>query len=328
MLKRLTIVLILAMTMAVAAQADSETTVNGFVDASYLYNNNAAAGEFGLDQVELDVMHAASEKTSLRADLEWVKNGNVYDVQVEQAFMTYHRDCGTSIMFGQFNAPIGFELLDAPDMYQFSHSLVFDNGLPTNLTGVAVMRDLSDAFDIVVYGCNGWDQNTEDNKNLTFGGRLGYTCPGDANLGLSAISGKEGSGNAAMTRTVFDVDASYASGAWTFGGEYNMGKVEMVGGAEADWSGFLVMSHYDFNDWAGFTVRYDNFDDPDGYAFGLATGQTRSSLTLCPTFVLDDGFGCLVELRMDMSDEEVFLDSDGAATDSETSVAFEMTYSW
>ena len=80
----LIILLILTMTAAVAAQAGNETTVHGFVDASYLYNNNAATGEFGLDQVELDVMHAASEKTSLRADLEWVKNGNAFDVQVDR----------------------------------------------------------------------------------------------------------------------------------------------------------------------------------------------------------------------------------------------------
>ena len=328
MMKNLIFVMILVMIGAVAAQAGEETTVHGFVDGSYLYSNAAAAGEFGLDQVELDVIHAASDKTELRADLEWVKNGDAFDVQVEQAFMTYHRDCGTSITFGQFNAPIGFELLDAPDMYQFSHSLVFDHGLPTNLTGVALSRDLSEAFDVVVYGCNGWDANTEDNKNLTFGGRLGYTCPGGANLGVSGISGKEGSGEMALTRTVFDVDAGYASGAWTFGGEFNMGTVELFDGSEVDWTGFLVMGHYDANDWLGCTLRYDTLDDADGYVFDLAGGQTRSSLTLAPTFVLDDGFGALIELRLDMSDEDVFTDSDGEATDSEASVAFEMTYSW
>ncbi|MCH7859583.1 MAG: hypothetical protein IID14_07795 [Candidatus Marinimicrobia bacterium] len=40
-----------------------------------------------------------------------------------------------SITIEKFSASIRFELLDAPDMYQYSHSLVFDDALPTNLRG-------------------------------------------------------------------------------------------------------------------------------------------------------------------------------------------------
>ncbi len=234
---------------------------------TYSYDPTVEAGEFGLDQVEIDIIHQASEKTMVRADVEWVKDGNAFDVQVEQAFMEYKRDCGTSIIFGQFNAPIGFELLDAPDMYQFSHALVFDFGLPTNLTGLALSRQLTEQFDIIAYGCNGWDANTEDNKNLTFGGRFGYSAPYGATMGLSAISGKEemddgAGGLESFTRTVFDVDLSYVKNAWTFGGEFNLGKVTLADDSEQEWTGFLVMGHYDFNDWLGFTGRYDNFDGP------------------------------------------------------------------
>jgi len=321
-----TIIVTMLLLGLVGPAAAQDTQLSGFADASYLYDANAKTGEFGVDQVEIDVVHQASEKTMVRADVEWVKNGNAFDVQVEQAFMEYKRDCGTSIIFGQFNAPIGFELLDAPDMYQFSHSLVFDFGLPTNVTGLALSRQLGEEFDVIAYGCNGWDANTEDNKNLTFGGRLGYSASCGATMGLSAISGKEGAGPAAFTRTVFDVDLGYETGAWTFGGEFNRGQVTLADDSEQEWTGFLVMGHYDVNDWLGFTGRYDNFDDADGYAFGMV--QTRSSLTFAPTFVLDDGFGALVELRVDMSDEDVFTDSDGDATGSALTMAFEMTYTW
>ncbi|MEZ4387227.1 MAG: outer membrane beta-barrel protein [Candidatus Krumholzibacteriia bacterium] len=303
-----------------------DTQLSGFADASYFYDANAQQGEFGLDQVEVDVTHQASAKTMVRADLEWVKDGDAFVARVEQAYMEYRRDCGTTLRFGRFNAPIGFELLDPPDMYQFSHSLVFDHGLPTNLTGLALSRQLSEQFDIVAYACNGWDLNTEDNKHLTFGGRLGYAAPYGATAGLSAISGEEGVGVDAFTRTVFDVDLGYTTGAWTFGGEFNRGQVTLDDASKLEWTGFLLMGHYDVNDWLGFTGRYDSFDDQDGYAFGLA--QTRSSLTFAPTFVLDDGFGALVEIRLDMSDEDVFTDSDGAPSGDALTMAFEMTYTW
>jgi hypothetical protein len=332
-MRRILTIVLLAGLASTALAGDTELT--GFADASYLYDANASMGEFGLDQVEIDVIHQASDKTMVRADLEWVKDGEDFVAQVEQAFMSYTARCDWTFTFGKFNAPIGFELLDAPDMYQFSHSLVFDFGLPTNLTGAAVSRDIGERFDVIAYGCNGWDANTEMGKNLTFGGRLGYAGPCGLAGGVSAISGKEEMDDGAggldpFTRTVFDVDLGYEKGAWTFGGEFNLGKVTLADDSEVDWTGFLVMTHYDVNEWFGLTARYDTFDDSDGYVFGLvgAEPQTRSSFTLAPTFALDDGFGALVELRIDMSDQDAFVDSDGEPTDSATTIAFEMTYSW
>jgi hypothetical protein len=313
------------------AQAGDTPDITGFADASYFHDLNAGQGEFGLDQVEVDIVHQASDATMVRADLEWVKDGEDFVAQVEQAFMSYTCPGGYTLTFGKFNAPIGFELLDAPDMYQFSHALVFDHGLPTNLTGFMVGRDLSDVLDLVLYGANGWDANTASGKNLTWGGRLGF-APGQGLAGgLSAISGKEENPLGSLfTRTVIDVDLGYESGPWVFGGEFNSGKVTLPDDSELTWTGFLVMSHYTVNDWAGLTVRFDHFDDADGYAFGMVGDQyqARQALTIAPTFTLDDGFGALVELRMDMSDQEAFLDSDGLATDSQTTLAFEMTYSW
>ena len=246
--------------------------------------------------------------------------------------------------FGKFNAPIGFELLDPNDMYQFSHALVFDNGLPTNLTGLSLARALGAGFDLVAYACNGWDRNAMAGANPTFGGRLGYARDGFVG-GVSAISGKEdlpaavaGNPDVPTTRTVFDVDVSYELEQWLFGGEFNTGKAKEdigVDPQDQEWMGFLLMTHYTHNDWLGFTARYDYFDDKDGWAFGAVDNgqgvmefQKRQAVTFCPTFTLDENFGALIEVRLDTSDRNAFVDKDGAATDTNTTVAFEMTYSW
>jgi hypothetical protein len=331
--------ILIAAVLAVAAGAlAQETEITGFADASYFYDTAAKNGEFGLDQVEIDIIHQASAKTLVRADLEWVKNGETFDAQVEQAFMTYTCNGGWDFTFGKFNAPIGFELLDPVDMYQFSHALVFDYGLPGNLTGAAVGRAFGPGLDIVAYVSNGWDRNTMAGANVTWGGRLGYTNNGFAG-GVSAISGKEEdlaeeeADPTAFTRTVFDVDLSYETGIWLFGGEYNQGKVTTpIDGEDVDqeWNGFLLMTHVNYASWTGLTVRYDTFDDKDGYAFGPVGEENQQvhSFTISPTFTLDENFGALVELRIDKSDQDAFLDSDGEATDTRTTVAFEMTYSW
>lgn len=328
---RKTILTLALVALAAAAGAGEAPLITGFADASYLYDANAEQGEFGVDQVEVDLEHQAGERTLVRADLEWVKDGEDFVAQVEQAYMAYTCGGGYTFTFGKFNAPIGFELLDAPDMYQFSHALVFDYGLPTNLTGFSVACDLGEAFDVVAYGVNGWDANEAKGKNLTYGGRLGYAAPCGATAGVSAISGKEeDDASSSFTRTVLDVDLGFEKGAWLFGGEFNRGKVTLADDSEQEWSGFLVMTRYAANEWLGFTVRYDRFDDGDGYAFGDVGGefQTRQAITLAPTFVPDDGFGALLELRLDTSDRDAFVDADGEPADGSTAIAFEMTYSW
>jgi hypothetical protein len=327
--KRLLIVVTALGLLVTAAVAQDDVAITGFVDASYFYDANAGSGEFGLDQAEVDITHRASEKTVVRADLEWIKDGEDFVAQVEQAYMEYTCRAGATFTLGRFNAPIGFELVDPNEMYQFSHSLVYTYGLPVNLTGAMVRLDLGGGLDARAYGVNGWDVNAESNKVLTWGGRAGYSR-GPGAVGISAITGKEADASGLeFNRTVFDVDLSCKPDGWVFGADVNSGKVE-TGGTDRTWFGFLVMAHRDFNDWCGLTVRYDYFDDQDGYAFGLVGGeaQTRTAVAFAPTFVLDKGFGALVEARLDMSDQDAFIDADGEAKDAALTLAAEMTYSW
>lgn len=326
-----TVIISLLCLLAVSALADDSTTViSGFADASYVYDANATAGEFGLDQAEVDITHRASEKTVVRADLEWIKDGDGFVAQVEQAYMAYTCGWGATFTLGRFNAPIGFELVDPNEMYQYSHSLVFTYGLPVNLTGAMVHKGLGAGFDTRAYAVNGWELNTETNKVLTWGGHVGYSR-GVSAAGVSVITGEEADAATGVEfdRTVYDVDLSYKPDGWVFGADLNSGKVT-AGGTEQTWFGFLVMAHRDYNGWSGLTVRYDYFDDQDGYAFGLVgdEAQTRTAIAIAPTFVLDEGFGALVELRLDMSDQDAFTDADGEPTDSALTVAAEMTYSW
>ena len=321
-------------TFGVAGAFAGNTTISGFVDASYFGEFSGNNGEFGLDQVEVDVEHEATEEAGLRADLEWVKDGEGFVAQVEQAFATYSPAPDWALTFGKFNAPIGFELLDPTDVYQFSHSLVFDYGLPTNLTGLSAAKTFEGGFDVIAHVSNGWDRQTAS-RNVTWGGRAGFAREGLV-AGLSALTGKEDlddEGTATLKRTVIDVDASYSLDRILFGGEFNLGSAEH-GGADFDWTAFLLMAHATVNDVLGVTARLDWFDDPDGFAFGYMPavgddpGETRQSITVSPTFVLGEGVGALLEVRMDMSDRDVFVDSDGEPTDTSVSGAFEVTYTW
>ncbi len=333
--KRLLIALLVAVSAVGFAYAgDGMLDVSGFVDASYFGNMNNNSNEFGLDQVEVDLGKTLEEGIALRADIEWVKDGNDWAIDLEQGYLEYRFDFLPTVgfTFGKFNAPIGFELLDAPDMYQFSHSLVFDNCLPTNLTGLMINTNLGYNLDLAAYATNGWDENTETNEVKTYGGRLGYTHCDLFTVGASAILGSFDA-DQTLSRTVIDIDLGVTPVEnLLIGAEYNMGSIDVKDGDTFNWTGFMVMAHYDLNDWFGFTARFDSVDDSDSQLFlndlGVGLGETRTSLTFAPTFVLGDGIGALIEYRMDSSDQEVFTDSDNEPSKNESVIAFEMTYTF
>ncbi len=307
--------------------------LSGFVDGAYFYDSNSGANTFGLDQVEIDVIKSVSKTTVLRADLEWVNDGaGGFALDAEQGFIQFSPLIlgGLNVTFGKFNAPIGFELLDAPDMYQYSHALVFDYGLPTNLTGAMLSKNIGENVDVVFYFSNGWDQNVDINKSKTIGGRIGYSRDDDWTGGLSFIRGEERENNSGLL-TVLDADFTFtAVKNLTLGAEINKGGENLTDSTNTSktvtWLGALLMAHYDFSEYWGITIRYDYFDDNDGSRLGVA--EKRQAFTFAPTFVLGDGMGAIIELRNDFSDKKVFTDKKGKAVKSQLAMALEFTFTF
>ena len=339
----------------VAAQENGDSAVSGlveisgFVDASYTYSNLDDSNTFGLDQVEIDLSRNLGEIGSLRADLEWVSDGEGgFTLDAEQGYVTLDLGLGRgkgnypTLTFGKFNAPIGFELLDAPDMYQYSHSLVFNNGLPTNLTGAMLAMDLGGGIDVVVHLTNGWDQNVDADTNKMIGGRLGYSHEDLGGIGFSAMRGDNeelvsGQAGASLVSnlTVYDIDLTLTPApGFIIGGEYNNSKRELdESDQEFNWNFYMVMAHYRLTDVMGLTGRYDYFNYsstmPSRGGRAKVNSRIHQALTVAPTFALTDGLGFLMELRRDFSDDEIFRNP--KTGDSEKSVvtfAFEMTYSF
>jgi hypothetical protein len=327
------LVLLVLMVAAAAAMAQDGlmegTTISGFVDASYFGDLNQQAGSFGLDQAEVDVERTWNEYLVVRADLEWMNNGaGGFSAELEQGYLQFMLPnvSGLTWTFGRFNAPMGFEMLDPHEMYQYSHAYVFDYGLPTNLTGAMLGYATEAGFSVSGWVVNGWDTNVETNDNLTGGARLQYDREEQFSVGVSTIMGVEAwAGNNQVS--VYDLDATItAVENLTIGLEFNYGMVSLEP-KDATWMGYLVMAHYDFNETVGATLRFDSFDDTDGFRLGTG-GETRSAFTLAPTFVLGEGMGALIEYKYEMSDLDVWLDSDGMPTDTNNTVAFEMTYTF
>ncbi|MBF0633408.1 MAG: porin [Nitrospinae bacterium] len=336
---------------AMAEEADGGFKVSGFVDASYYTQDRSEASTFSLDETEVDIEKTIKDAGGLRLDInyrtvdrmvsvsakegETISIGGLSDVTLEQGYVWADLPGGLKFTFGKFNAPIGFELVDPTQMFQFSHAMVFIYGLPTNLTGAM----LSGAFgiaDFSVYGVNGWDRIQDDNKDKTIGGRLGVTPVEGVNVGLSYITGKEGSDEAGAQTSalgVYDVDMTIkAIAGLTLGAEFNSGKYEgksaVNSGSDAEWTGYMIVGNYAFTDKIALTLRYDSFDDKDGARLGSGLKEKRDSFTVSPSYAIAKGFNALLEYRQTKSDQKVFMDRGGKASDTVTEAALEFTYSF
>jgi len=311
------------------AQADGLTDklnnlqISGFVDASYSATNAVGSqGGVTLDQIELDIEYS-SGNVGLRFDLE--SSGDGFGATpFEQGYIYYTlpniADDGLTFSFGKFNAPIGWELLDAPDMYQFSHALVFDNGLPTNLVGASLAANVG-LVDFIVYVANGADTNAANaGEGLgTWGGRLGVSPVDGINVGLSFFQGDNiGGVFQAQKFTTIDIDLTLELvDNLIIGAEYNTTKNWVAQGVRAN--GWFVMGHYDFSDTFGATLRYGTYD------FDKTLAGQSTALTGALTAALGDGLGALIEVRKH-SNSALATNAGLAGDSTETSYAFEMTY--
>lgn len=333
-----------------------KTTFKGFVDTSFFYESVQNVSTFSLDQVELDIDSQLTPWAGLRFDINFLADPEVTldgvggralafddlstDDVLEQGYITLTlptKNLGieATLRFGKFNTPIGWELLDPVDRYQFSFAHVFNYGLPFNTTGALIALKFNPIVDLQLYAVNGWDQLQDNNDNKTFGGRLGITPVEDLNWGLSFIIGPEQDDNDDDYRTVFDTDLTIKlipklliGADFSYGFEENAG----AGGRDAKWLAGLLTLHYSFTDIIGLTLRFDAFDDKDGARLPndnpAVTDQTTYSFTLAPVFNLGKGIRALAELRYIKSNEDVFLKRNGGFTDESFVVALEFTYSF
>lgn len=340
-------------------------SLKGWVDSSVVWSNddlgqNGKVG-FQMAQVGLRMSHDINENYGGFVQINGFSSfagDNALVVRAREAYGFYQTDGGKfKVLAGKFYAPIGFELADPPDLYQFSNSLVFANMIPTELVGIMGVAQLTDTIDVKLYTSGPWDNDQAalqfGDKNI--GTRVGFSLGDLGGFGVSAIGGPQGTPG--LHRAAIDVDASLTPAeGLLIGAEVNAnmygqfyGNVvtdavsgDIVGGDKKGYAmpiGFLVMTNYTFTDWFNLTLRYDMVKDaavgkniakevPGAPLFGLdAKGKeiTLSSVTVGPNFHLTDGWDVFTEVRYDMASSEVFL-VDGTAEKGLLSTAAELIY--
>jgi len=313
----------------------------GFID--FTYNRNLSADEatttnlhhsfdsqantFLLNAAHLVATGSAGEELSYVVEVDMgtdaaVTNSGGLDagdeVDLQEAYMTYRRP-GSDLGFkaGKFVTYNGIEVIESGANPTITRGLLFGLAEPYTHTGMVATYQLSGAVDLHAGLVNGWDLFTDNNRRPTGVFKLGYSGGDPLALTLSSYLGPEQAGNTDDLRMTVDatgVTKSLKNTDLWFQFNYGQEAGAALDGGDAAWLGFGLQPLYHFSEKTCLGLRYEYFKDSDGARTGVV--QALQNISVVPTYFLTEGLMGRAELRLDISDEEVFRDADGAPTDT------------
>src|SRR5215475_1225539 len=339
-----------------------DVEVNGIVDGYYGYNNNKVDmftqgrvfdvrhNAFSLQLAKLTLQKANSKDSPLgfRVDLglgETVdriisvsdSSRNDATKHVLQAYASYVAPIGSglTIDFGKMYTPIGAEVVETKDNFNYSRGLLFLYG-PFYHAGFRAKYAFNDKASLSGFVFNGWDNifenNVGENAGKTVGFQLGLTPSKKFALTQTYLAGPEAplANLPALSardnwRHIADTVVSvYATDKLTLLGNFVYGSDAGNDGARGHWTGFAGYFKYAFNNRFAFSPRFEVFNDKDGLRTGVA--QTVKDITLTQEVKLLNNFITRFEYRRDFSNQRVFTSSAGLAKDNQNTFILGISY--
>ncbi|MGE0131744.1 MAG: outer membrane beta-barrel protein [Blastocatellales bacterium] len=336
--------------------------VSGVVDGYYSYNNNKVDmftqgrafdvrhNAFSLQLAKLTLQKANSKDSPLgfRVDLglgETVdriisvsdSSRNDGTKHVLQAYASYVAPIGSGLTvdFGKFYTPVGAEVIETKDNFNYSRGWLFAFG-PYYHAGFRAKYAFNDKVALTGFLLNGWDNvfenNVAGNAGKTVGFQLGLTPSKKFALTQTYLAGPEAPlANAPDIsardnwRHIADTVATiYVTDKFTLLGNFVYGSDGDNDGARGHWTGIAGYFKYAFNDRFAFSPRFEVFNDKDGLRTGVA--QTVKDITLTQEMKLMNNFITRFEYRRDFSNQKFFTNSGGVAQGNQNTFILGISY--
>ena len=300
----------------------------GFVDSSYSHTNSDedAGGQesnnsFQVDQVEISWMFNFDVVTA-QIDLEYEdggEGGDIYDDEVEQAFVNYALGNGDVITAGRYASMLGFEAFEPTGLYQYSTAYTIND-----VSGVSELSLAGTGYDPISeyaqgvkftrtsdttffgislqdqsFGNNGGrlggDRNDgvgDDDDDSSYAVEVAYSI--DLGNGFNLFAGAAFEDADSGDNELFNFYATYETGAWLFAAELNVGENEQLGALDdVDYSSGLLMANYAYSDVASVTGRISMVEIETG-----ADDYDFKKYTVAHNYALADNLLLVAEISM------------------------------
>lgn len=270
----------------------TDVKLDGFIDIVWAVSDgtdegvNGSEGHFGTSG-ELDLKTKLNGPMMLRLDADLGSTTTGGDsAELEQAFLGWAINNEVMLKAGVFNNNLTFEAEDAPELYQVTHSQLWDvwntstaeNG--NNLQGVEISYKQADFTAFLGY-LNDLGQVPEENS-LKLGVEIGAVK--DLKIKAGLITQDAGYENIIDISALWNMDSNL-----TIGGEL------MLPSEFID-SGLMIMANYKVNEKLSGTVRYDMI------SYDITGADDTTSLTFAGLYSIEDNLFANAEIRMNSDD--------------------------
>ncbi|MFN0087379.1 MAG: porin [Blastocatellia bacterium] len=336
--------------------------MSGVVDGYYSYNNNKVdmftqgrafdvrhnAFSLQLAKIAFERKNSKDSPLGFRVDLglgETVdriisvsdSSRNDATKHVLQAYASYVAPIGSGLTldFGKMYTPIGAEVVDTKDNFNYSRGWLFTYG-PYYHAGLRAKYSVNDKVSVSGFLFNGWDNlfenNVGRNAGKTVGIQIGLTPTRKFALTQTYLAGPEAPlanvpdlSKVDNWRHAADTVATYfVNDKLTLMGNFIYGSDGDNNGVRGRWTGFAGYFKYAFNDRFAFSPRFEVLNDKNGLRTGV--GQTVKDITLTQEVKLVNNLLTRFEFRRDFSNQQFFTNAAGAARGNQNTVIFGLSY--
>jgi hypothetical protein len=346
-------VTVLALAASLAATADAQEPspspeppkidVTGFVDVYYGYNFNGVDpafrtfdvqhNAFSLSLAEVAFAKAVTpeSRVGFRVDLDFGKTADLvaaYEPESDGKEIYKHiQQAYASLLtgkvtwdVGKFVTPIGAEVIESQDNWNYTRSILFGYAIPFYHVGVRAAVPVGDKLTLTGFLLNGWNNGSELNGAKTFALNATLKPSSSFTWYLNYMGGEEVEDG--DVRHLFDTTASLAlNDRLSLMGNFDYGKE-----GDVEWWGVAAYARLQAGPSWAIVGRYEYVDDSQGGFMTLGTkGQ---SITVTSDHLIAGALKARLEYRTDFADEDAFPKDDGTVKGSQTTLSVGLVVSF
>ena len=319
--------------------------VTGFVDVYYGYNFNKVdpllrtfdvqhnTFSLSLAEIAFTKLPTPESKVGFRVDLDFGKTADLVasfepESDGKEIYKHIEQAYGSLLTgkvqwdVGKWVTPIGAEVIESQDNWNYTRSILFGYAIPFYHAGVRATINASPKVTLGAQLVNGWNNDSEINGNKTIGLSATLKPTDKVTWIANYMVGKETAGSD-DNRNLFDTTLTLAvSPKFSLMGNFDYGKE-----SDVSWWGIAAYAKLQARpNWA-VVGRYEYLDDSDG---GFMTfGQKGQTFTLTSDHLIAGSLRARIEYRFDKTDHDfTFFDDDDLRKDSQSTITVGLVYTF
>lgn len=331
---------------------ETKVEFSAYVDAYYFYNFNEVDPllhvfedqhntiTLSLAQVSFEKPTSMDSRVGFRTDLIFgptadivasfeppLRGGSETYKNILQAYGAFQASESFTLDIGKFVTPIGAEVIQSGDNWNYSRSILFGFAIPFYHVGVRGGWQATDSFSLTGFLVNGWNNSSELNggKSVALAASVGgenWSWIGNVMTGDEpSVDAEDEFTNENLT--IWDTTLS-----WDITSKFSvMGNADYgtftFGGQDASWGGFALYARLQAKENWWLAGRYEWIDDPDGF---MTIGQKAQEITITSDHVIAEAWRVRFEYRTDFTKDPYFPSEDGTLETSQTTLSIGVVY--